>query len=49
MTQEHFEDLYKRLFDAYKECVEHDNQTYQQSIGQILDHMIYNRPYLKLK
>lgn len=49
MTKEHFENLYKGLFDLYTECVQEGDETYQQKIGMILDHMIYNQPHLYLK
>ncbi len=49
MTQQHFEELYRKLFDAYKECVDNSDETYAQKIGMILDHMIYNKPHLYLK
>lgn len=49
MTKEHFEKLYKQLHDAYTECVKNNDETYQQKIGMILDHMIYNQPHMYLK
>lgn len=49
MTREHFENLYKGLYDLYAECVQQGDETYQQKIGMILDHMIYNQPHLLLK
>ena len=48
MSQEHWDDLYQRLNDAYQKCVENDDETYSIKIGIILDHMIYNQPYLTL-
>lgn len=45
----HWEDLYTRLYDAYKECMYNDNPTYQQKLAQILDHMIINKKYLHIR
>lgn len=45
----HWEDLYTRLYDAYKECMHNDNPTYEQKLAQILDHMIINKKHLYIR
>jgi hypothetical protein len=49
MSKEHFESLYKGLYDLYVECLQQGDETYREKIGMILDHMIYNKPHLYLK
>jgi len=49
ITQEHWDTLYTKLYEAYEECVENQNETYRQKIGIVLDHMIYNQPCLNIK
>lgn len=49
ITQTHWDDLYTKLYDAYEECSKNYDETYRQMIGQVLDHMIRNRPYLNIK
>ncbi len=49
ITQEHWDTLYAKLYEAYEECVEKQNETYRQKIGIVLDHMLYNQPYLNIK
>ena len=46
VTQKHWDTLYTKLYDAYEECVKNCDDTYRQKIGIILDHMIYNQPYI---
>jgi hypothetical protein len=48
ITQEHWDALYTKLYDAYEECSKNYDETYRQKIGIILDHMIYNQPYLNI-
>lgn len=48
MTQEHWNQLYTKLYEAYEECSKNYDETYRHKIGVILDHMIENRPYLNL-
>jgi hypothetical protein len=49
ITQEHWDTLYTKLYEAYEECSKNYDETYRQMIGQVLDHMIYNKPYLNIK
>jgi hypothetical protein len=49
IAQEHWDALYAKLYDAYEECRKNHDETYRQKIGVILDHMLYNKPYLDLK
>jgi hypothetical protein len=49
IDKEHWEDLYATLHDAYVECMENDNPTYEQKLAQILDHMIINKKYLYIR
>ena len=48
ITQEHWDALYTKLYDAYEECSKNYDETYRQKIGIILDHMIYNQPYIHI-
>ena len=49
IDKQHWEDLYARLHDSYVECLKHYNPTYENMIGQVLDHMINNKKYLRFK
>ena len=49
IDKEHWEDLYATLHDAYVECMENDNPTYEQKLAQILDHMIINKKNLYIR
>ena len=49
MSQQHWDALYSKLYDAYEECSKNYDETYRQMIGQVLDHMIYNKRYLYIK
>jgi hypothetical protein len=49
ITQEHWDTLYAKLYEAYEECSKNYDETYRQKIGMILDHMIYNQPYMNIK
>lgn len=49
ITQEHWDALYAKLYEAYEECVKNQDETYRQMIGIVLDHMLYNQPYLNIK
>ena len=48
ITQKHWDTLYTKLYDAYEECSQNYDETYRHMIGQVLDHMIYNKPYLHI-
>jgi hypothetical protein len=49
ISKEHWDSLYTKLYDAYEECSKNYDETYRQKIGMILDHMIYNQPYLAIQ
>jgi hypothetical protein len=49
ISQQHWDTLYTKLYDAYEECSKNYDETYRQFIGEILDHMINNKPYLNIK
>jgi hypothetical protein len=49
ISKEHWDSLYTKLYDAYEECSKNHDETYRQKIGMILDHMIYNQPYLAIQ
>jgi hypothetical protein len=43
-NKEHWEDLYRRLHDAYVECITHNNVQYETKLAILLDDMIaYNK------
>jgi hypothetical protein len=48
ITKEHWDVLYRKLYDAYDECGKNYDETYRQKIAIILDHMIYNKPYIHI-
>ena len=48
ITQKHWDTLYTKLYDAYEECSQNYDETYRHMIGKVLDHMIYNKPYLHI-
>ncbi len=35
--------------DTFRTKIKNYDETYRQMIGQVLDHMIYNKPYLNIK
>ena len=54
MTQTQWDKLYTDLYAVYDTCGKlacHSTiaETYRHSLGKLLDHMIENKPYLKLK
>ena len=49
ITQTHWDTLYTKLYDAYEECSKNYDETYRQMIGEVLDHMINNKPFLNIK
>jgi hypothetical protein len=49
INQQHWDTLYTKLYDAYEECSKNYDETYRQMIGEVLDHMINNKPYLNIK
>mgnify|MGYP006269473109 FL=1 len=49
ISQQHWDSLYRKLYDAYDECGNNYNETYRAMIGEVLDHMIYNKPYLNIQ
>jgi hypothetical protein len=49
ISQQHWDTLYTKLYDAYEECSKNYDETYRQMIGEVLDHMINNKPYLNIK
>ena len=49
ISKQHWDTLYTKLYDAYEECSKNYDDTYRQMIGNILDHMIYNQPYLNIR
>ena len=49
ISQQHWDTLYTKLYDAYEECGNNYNETYRAMIGEVLDHMIYNKPYLNIQ
>ena len=49
ISKEHWDALYRKLYDSYDECGKNDDETYRHMIGQVLDHMITNKPYLNIK
>ena len=49
ISQQHWDTLYTKLYDAYDECSKNYNETYRAMIGEVLDHMIYNKPYLNIQ
>jgi hypothetical protein len=49
INKQHWDDLYARLHDAYVECLNHNNSTYEQKLAQVLDHMITNKKYLNIQ
>lgn len=49
ISQQHWDDLYTKLYEAYEECSKNYDETYKQKIGIILDHMIENKPHLNIK
>jgi hypothetical protein len=48
-TEKHWDKLYTQLYKAYEECSKNYDETYQQKIGMILDHMTFNKPYMNWK
>jgi hypothetical protein len=49
INKQHWDDLYIKLYEAYEDCSKNYNETYRQMIGEVLDHMIINKPYLAIK
>jgi hypothetical protein len=49
ISKEHWDSLYTQLYAAYEECSRNYNETYRQMLGEVLDHMITNKPYLNIK
>lgn len=49
INRQHWNTLYTKLYDAYEQCSKNQDETYRHSIGQILDHMLRNKPYLNIK
>jgi hypothetical protein len=49
ITKQHWDTLYTKLYEAYEECSKNYDETYRQMIGEVLDHMIKNKPYLNIK
>jgi hypothetical protein len=49
ISQQHWDTLYTKLYEAYEECSKNYNETYRHMIGQVLDHMITNKPYMAIK
>ena len=49
ISKEHWDNLYTKLYEAYEECSKNYDETYRQFIGEILDHMITNKPYMAIK
>ena len=49
ISKEHWGSLYRQLYAAYDECGKNHNETYRQMLGEVLDHMITNKPYLVFK
>lgn len=49
ISKDHWDDLYCKLYEVYDDCGKNFNETYRQKIGEILDHMITNKPHLYIK
>lgn len=49
IDKDHWDDLYVRIHDAYVQCIEHNNPTYEQKLAQVLDHMIQNKKHLYIR
>jgi len=49
ISQQHWDTLYAKLYDAYEECSKNYDETYRHMIGEVLDHMIRNKPYLNIQ
>jgi len=49
IDKKHWEELYATLHDAYVSCMHNNNPTYEQKLAQVLDHMIYNKPYYNIR
>lgn len=49
INQQHWDDLYTKLYEAYEQCSKNYDDTYREKIGVILDHMIVNKPYMAIK
>lgn len=49
IDRKHWDDLYARLHDAYVECLNHNNSTYERKLAEVLDHMINNKKHLYIR
>ena len=48
-NKEHWEDLYRRLHDAYVECITHNNVQYETKLARLLDDMIAYNKLVKIR
>lgn len=44
ITEDQWNELYLKLYEAYDECGKNYLETYRQQIGSVLDHMIAHKP-----
>jgi hypothetical protein len=49
ISNQHWTELYNKLYDAYELCCKNDDETYLYMVGQILDHMNRNKQFLNIK
>ena len=48
-NKEHLTDLYKHLYDAYVECITHNNVQYETKLARMLDDMIAYNKLVKIR
>ena len=48
-NKEHWEDLYRRIHDAYVECITHNNIQYETKLARLLDDMIAYNKLVKIR